>query len=251
MQKIETHNKRLRLDLAIARPLSRHVRRIVKKELRFCIGEYTGSHSTTWKIWVNRNDVYLSSRMLASDIKVSLHESGDCQYSHTSESFATTGKRNQERHIQKWKRRNIYPESSVVHLFRIIIPSTELRLASTEKKETKGVVWYKAPPLGYGAYIELWLTPVMSFPPEQDQFINDLLGVLSLKNGQHVGVTVRCLKIKSKNTKDIAHLRDKAEYLQLQKDPRTRGWALTWSKQDVYALVEFAPFPDPQCSGNE
>jgi hypothetical protein len=218
------------------------------KELRFCIGEPTGPHSTTWKIWVNRNDVYLSSRMLASDMKVSLHESGDCQYSHTSESFSRTGKRNKDRHVQKWKRRRIYPESGVVHFFRIIIPSTELRLASTEKKKAKSVVWYPTPLVGYGAYIELWLTPVMSYPPEQNQFINDLLGVLSLENGQYVGVTVRYLKIKSKNIKDLANLRNKAKDLQLQKDPRTRGWALCWSKQDIYALVEFAPFPDSSCS---
>jgi hypothetical protein len=161
------------------------------------------------------------------------------------------GKPNQDRHIQKWRRRRIYPESGVVHLFRIIIPSTELRSTSTEKKKAKGVVWYMAPPIGYGAYIELWLTPKMGHPPGQDEFMNDLLGVLSLANGQHVGVTVRYLKIKIQNIKDLAHLRDQAGNLRQQKDPSTRGWALFWSKQDVYALVEFAPFPELQCSGNE
>ncbi|MBC8468154.1 MAG: hypothetical protein H8D56_01680 [Planctomycetes bacterium] len=218
----------------------------MKRELRFCIGEPTGLHSTTWKIWVNRNDVYLSSRMLASDIKVSLHESGKCQFSHTSESFAHRGKSNRDRHIQKWIRRRTYPENGVVHLFRVIIPSTELRSTSAEKKEAKGVIWYAAPPSGYGAYIELWLTPVLDRKPGQDEFMNDLLGVLSLANGQHVGVTVRYLKIKSKNIKDLVHLRDQAGKLQKRKDPRTRGWALFWSKQDIYALVEFAPFLEPQ-----
>ncbi len=192
-------------------PLKPDVRRILKKELRFCIGEPTGLHSTTWKIWVNRSDVYLSSRMLASDIKVSLHESGECQYSRTSESFAYTGKPNRDRHIQKWKRRRIYPESGVVHLFRIIIPSTELRSTSAEKKEAKDVVWYMAPPIGYGAYIEVWLTPVLGRLPGQDEFINDLLGVLSLANGQYVGVTVRYLKIKSQNIKELDHVRDQAK----------------------------------------
>jgi len=251
MQKIETHNKRLQLDFTETRTLSRHVRRIVKKELRFCIGKPTGPHSTTWKIWVNRSDVYLSSRTLASHMKVSLHESGECQYSHTSESFAKMGRRNQDRHIQKWKRRSIYPEIGVVHLFRIIIPSTELRLISAEQKEAKDIVWYMAPPIGYGAYIELWLTPVLGRPPEQDEFINDLLGVLSLANGQHLGVTVRHLKISPQNIRDLAQVLDQAGNSLQKKYPSTRGWALTWSKQDVYSLVEFAPFPEPQCSGNE
>lgn len=223
----------------------------MKKELRFCIGEPTGPHSTTWKIWVNRSDVYLSSRMLASDIKVSLHESGECQYSHTSESFAHTGKRNQDRHIKKWKRRSIYPKSGVVNLFRIIIPSTELSLTSAEQKEAKDIVWYMAPPIGYGAYIELWLTPALACPPGQDEFINDLLGVLSLANSQHVGVTVRDLKITPQNIEDLARVRDQAGSSQKQKDPRIRGWALTWSKQNDYAIVEFAPFPESPSSENE
>jgi len=218
----------------------------VKRELRFCIGEPAGLRSTIWKIWANRNDVYLSSRALASYMKVSLHESGMCQFSHTSESFARTGKRNRDRHIQKWQRRAVCPKSGAVHLFRVIIPSTELRLAPAKQKEAKDVIWHPAPPIGYGAYVELWLTPVLVRSPAPDEFMNDLLGVLSLANGQHVGVTVRHLKIEPQNNEDLAYLRNQAADSQLLNDPRTRGWALTWSEQDIYALVEFAPFPEPR-----
>lgn len=216
----------------------------MKRQLCFCIGEPAGIHSTIWKIWTNRNDVYLSSRVLASDMKVSLHESGICQFSHTSESFAHTGKRNRDRHIQKWQRRAVYPKSGAVHLFRVIIPSTELRLASAEQKETKDVIWYPAAPIGDGAYVELWLTPVLVYPPAHDEFKNHLLGVLSLSNGRHVGVTVQHLKIEPQDIEHLARLRDQAARSQSLKYPRTRGWALTWSEQDVYALVEFSPFPD-------
>lgn len=53
------------------------------KEFRFCVGEVTGERSTVWKIWVNKNDIYILSRMMGSDAKISLHASGCCQFSRT------------------------------------------------------------------------------------------------------------------------------------------------------------------------
>ena len=213
------------------------------KALRFCIGEPTGSHSTSWKIWSHGNDVYLSSRALASDVKVSLHESGLCQFSETSELMAQTGRRNRERHLQRWERRPAYPESGTIHLFRIIIPQTELRVASAEQKPAKELIWYPSPPPGQGAYLELWLTPPLKEPPVKSQFMNDLLGALPFSNGQWVAVTARFLEIKPHDNEQLRQLADRAA-LRLPPDPRTRGWALTFSNQDVHALVEFAPFSD-------
>ena len=216
----------------------------MRKELRFCVGEPAGLRSTVWKIWTNRNDVYLSSRTIASQMKISLHKSGACQFSKTSESFARTGKRNRGRHMERWQRRAEYPESGAVHLFRVILPQTELRLASVEAKPAKDVVWYPSPPLGYGAYIELWLTPPLDEPPTQPQFIHDLLGVLPLSNGQYVGTTVRYLEIEPQDNEHLRHLRNHGEGFRRQPDSQLRGWVLTRSTQGLYAFVEYAPSPD-------
>lgn len=97
--------------------------------------------------------------------------------------------------------------------------------------------------MGDGAYVELWLTPPLKEPPVQTQFINDLLGVLPLKDGQWVPVTARYLEITPHDNEQLRQFRGEAA-LRLPPDPRTRGWALTFSNQEVYALVEFAPSPD-------
>lgn len=217
----------------------------MRQEFRFCVGEPTGPRSTVWKIWTNRNDVYLSSRASASHTKVSLHESGVSQFSETSESFARTGRRNRERHIQRWQRRAVYPESSAVHLFRVVIPQTELRLASAEEKPAKNVVWYPSPPLGYGAYVELWLIPPLDEPPTHPQFLNDLLGILQLSNGHYVGITARYLEVEPQDNESLRQLRSRVEGMWLRPPaPGSRGWALTLSNQDIHALVEFALCPD-------
>jgi hypothetical protein len=214
------------------------------KAIRFCVGEPAGLRSTVWKIWTHRNDVYLLSRADASQMKVSLHESGACQFSKTSESFARTGKRNSERHMQQWRRRAEYPESGAVHLFRIIIPQSELRLASVDKKSATNVVWYPSPPLGYGTYVELWLTPPLDEPPTQPQFMHDLLDVLPLLNGQYVGITARYLAIEPQDNEQLRHLRNRGEVLRQSPDSRLRGWVLARSNQNVHALIEFVPGPD-------
>jgi hypothetical protein len=214
------------------------------KALRFCVGQPADLRSTVWKIWTHRNDVYLSSRAIASYMKVSLHESGACQFSETSESFAQKGKRNCERHKEQWQRRRAYAESGVVHLFRVIIPQSELRLSSVEKKPAKNVIWYPSPPPGHGAYVELWLTPKLDEPPTESQFMHHLLGVLQLSNGQYVGVTVRYLEISCQDNEQLGDLRNRGKELEQRSDSRLRGWALMLSSQGLYALVEFAPYPD-------
>jgi len=216
----------------------------VRKSLRFCIGEPAGARSTVWKIWTSNNDVYLASRVIASHTKVSLHESGACQYSETSESFARTGKRNRERHRRRWQRRAVYPESGAVNLFRVIVPQTELRLASAEQKPAKAVVWYPSPPLGYGAYVELWLTPILHEVPTHLRFMHDLLGVLPLSNGHYVGITARYLEIEPQDNEKLRNLKNLYKGVAQRPDPQSRGWALMFNQQDVHALLEVAPWPD-------
>jgi len=216
----------------------------MKDELRFCIGKPNGPHSTIWKVWTNHNDIYLSSRILASEAKVSLHESGECQFSNTSESFAQLGRKNRERHMQRWQRRLPYPQSNVVYLFRVIFPQSELRIASAEEKVAKNVIWYPSPTAGYGAYVELWLTPRVKEAPIQAQFMNNLLGVLTLENGRYVAITGRYMKIKPQDIVKLKQLHNDSAKILMHKNPGTRGWVLTFNKQNFYTLVEFAPFSD-------
>ncbi|MDF2926591.1 MAG: hypothetical protein K0R57_5505 [Paenibacillaceae bacterium] len=136
------------------------------KELRFSIGEPKSIRSSVWKVWVNKSDIYILTRMLGSDSKVSLHESGQCQWSRNFDSvakFTNAPIRNRDRHIVKWNL-PIVNEGEAKHIFRIIIPRSELREINIEEN-LKKVRWLPLPRTGHAVQIECYITqPLLSAP---------------------------------------------------------------------------------------
>lgn len=73
------------------------------RELRFAVGGPTEPRSAVWKFFANKDDLYVSPRMFGSDAKVSLHASGQAQWSLTSEwVLRDTSRRNADRHMKRW-----------------------------------------------------------------------------------------------------------------------------------------------------
>ena len=112
----------------------------MRTEARFALGSRAGPRSTIWKAWVAGNEAYIASRMFGSDMKVSLHSSGQCQWSATDTWVRRQGNlRNAERHVHRWQ--VTYPTGNeAVLLFRVEVPGTELRSlpAPTDHKK----VWW-------------------------------------------------------------------------------------------------------------
>lgn len=114
-----------------------------KNEIRFAAGTETGLRSTVWKLEESKGNIYLKSRMMGGDTKISLHKSGSCQFSFTKEwvqeNIGIRIKKNADRHFSQWTRP--VPIESESHLtFRLVIPGTELRIIPYEKKLEK-VLW--------------------------------------------------------------------------------------------------------------
>lgn len=112
----------------------------MKKTCRFAAGQRNGLKSSIWTIAVDKNDIYLFTRLFGSDFKLSLHESGAAQWSHTSEFVARQiDMPNRDRHFIKWNytRTN---DSLATNIFRIQIPHSELRdIPSPTNKKVKWV----------------------------------------------------------------------------------------------------------------
>ncbi len=72
------------------------------KGFRFAVGSEQDNRSNTWKVVVNKNDMYLLSKGFGSDFKISFHESGQCQCSLTDSYVKRTGISNKNRHFEKW-----------------------------------------------------------------------------------------------------------------------------------------------------
>lgn len=140
------------------------------REFRWAVGGADIRRSAVWKLKTHKDSVYVLSRMMGADAKMSFHGSADgstlCQWSMTSEWVQREAKegavRNQDRHIVKWA---LPPTSglSALHLLRIIVPNSELR--TLEKAESlRRVVWIPAPPKGSALSIECYLTPPTTSP---------------------------------------------------------------------------------------
>lgn len=55
-------------------------------EIRFGVGSADAVHSSTWKIWVHNDEIYLAARHFGRFMKVSLHSTGDWRVAWIQES---------------------------------------------------------------------------------------------------------------------------------------------------------------------
>ena len=112
----------------------------MKRTIRFAAGKRNGPKSSVWTITVSKSEIYIFTRLFGSEFKLSLHESGDAQWSFTSEFVSKQiNMSNKERHIIKWRFDRTY-DNLAVNIFRIQIPHTELRdIPSPTKKKVKWI----------------------------------------------------------------------------------------------------------------
>lgn len=134
------------------------------KEYRIAVGSKDGLRSTVWKFCVNKNDIYIISRMFGRESKVSLHATGECQWSLTGDWVKKKpGRTNASRHITKWNIKRP-TDSEAQHIFRIHILETELR--STRKIENlKKVTFISPSQKGSAISLECYITPPSTSDP--------------------------------------------------------------------------------------
>jgi hypothetical protein len=133
-------------------------------EARFACGTRSGPRSTIWKAWVHGDEAYVASRMFGSDMKISFHSSGHCQWSATDSWVGRqTGVRNAARHVRCWQ--VSYPNGNEAHLlFRVEIPASELR-AQLPPRDKKKVWWVSGVPDGATARFLFYVTRACNIDP--------------------------------------------------------------------------------------
>lgn len=137
---------------------------MAQTSFRVAVGGAAGRRSTVWKFVVQGNEVYILSRMFGSDVKVSLHGDGRCQYSMTDAWMKKNpGTRNAERHMERWRVSRPFGNAAV-HAFRVWLPHSELSAIDAEE-DLSGVEWLDAPPLGASVALECYFTPSTEHDP--------------------------------------------------------------------------------------
>jgi hypothetical protein len=135
-----------------------------KGEFRVAVGSPSGERSTVWKFQITRNDIYIFSRMMGSDTKVSLHESGECRWSATgSWVLKKPGRRNADRLLEKWQAPRPLG-TAAAQIFQIGIPASELRISNLAE-DLDSVHWLPAPPAGTAVALTCYIMPLSTADP--------------------------------------------------------------------------------------
>lgn len=121
------------------------------KGIRVAVGE-AGKRSGIWRMWTNKNDIYIAARTIAGQQKFSLHQSGRWRYAWTELGAAEFGIVD-NRAIDRWER----PESDHIGWTKslsIWVRSEDVTEVGGDAS-TQDVVWVPAPSTGMVAGIHL------------------------------------------------------------------------------------------------
>lgn len=133
-------------------------------EIRFAVGDPAGRRSGIWKFAINGSDIYISSQVIGSEAKISLHASGQCRFARTSAWVTQLPQRkNADRLIENW----LSPRpngTAAQNVFRIHIPESELR-AIVDPDLNANVEWITSPPTGHITSLECYISPVSQSDP--------------------------------------------------------------------------------------
>lgn len=120
---------------------------------RIAVGNVQGPQSAVFRIWSpnGKSDVYAAVRDIAGDIKISLHETGECNAGLTTQfarrELAAVTAMGGSRHQSQWTRQT-HVGPLIVTPLQFVIPASELRLWREKPIVTEKVTWLK--PLGQG-----------------------------------------------------------------------------------------------------
>ena len=209
------------------------------KELRLGVGTPDGYRSTIWKFNIHKSEIYILSRMFGSDSKVSLHSSGQCQWSRTGQWVKKDpNRRNAERHIMKWLAPRPYGSAANL-IFRIRIPETELRIVDIDEDLTE-VLWLPVPSRGQTASFACYITPPSLIDPTSSA---QLPGVIVLSQALEDGHWFTVFHhIEALDERDLAPLRanmnEQARRTGIAPNPKHRGVALFITDDGASGFIE-------------
>ena len=122
--------------------------------VRVAVGSLLGPQSAIFRIWspLGKSDVYASVRGIAGQVKISLHETGECNAGLTTQfakrEIAAVNAMGGSRHQSRWTRPK-HVGSRVVVPLQFAVPATELRSSEVEHTSVnRKVTWLEPPKAG-------------------------------------------------------------------------------------------------------
>lgn len=205
---------------------------------KFCIGTPEGRRSTVWKVWVNSQDVYLQSRMMGSEAKLSFHASGQAQFTLTDIWVKRTGAKNTNRHLSRWTIPQLVNDEAV-HIFQIIFPESELHQAGIPRKSSQ-IHWIASPQCEHVKVIACYVSKSDGNVLKTRLFPCEHLETLQLVNARYFVMIIREEPIKEETKKILVeYKKSNATYVgstSVEFLPKNR--AVVFLEKPVRGIVE-------------
>jgi len=180
---------------------------------------------------------------MGSSTKVSIHESGQAQWSMESDWYGRNkpNQPNRGRHIERWQVPSPMP-STATHAFRLSVPESELRAIDNDEDLTE-VTWLTAPTPGHKLNVECYLSPK---PPEDAPRTEaSFLTVLDLDPGRSVVALTSLFPVSEADSAQLelarTTARSEATASGITIEPGFRAVAFFRDANDVRGMIEFVP----------
>ena len=213
-------------------------------EVRVCVGAPAALRSTVWKLWTRRGDAYVHSRMMGRQTKVSLHQSGQGQWSLTSEWAEETGIPPAHRHINRWQ----VPQpanNQASHVFRVILPFSELHVVGVPRKSSQ-ITWLDTPSQDEAVILECYFAPISWELIPQTQLPYPLLAALPLGAAASFVVVHHRDPLDDHKRSLLETTRQsivsRAQEAGLESRPEYRAAAFLVAEDGARGFIEIAPF---------
>jgi hypothetical protein len=215
--------------------------------LRVIVGEEDECpRSQLWRIFTGRktSDVYIGSRPIAGEVRVSLHERGPWRFAFTEKHQQRPNSlvpREEDRARHKWERPPEFAPG-LTRAFIIVVPSSELRAPRTPDPLKKPAVWLPSPPGGSQVEIDLFLVRGARADqwPGQRAMGTRLLYRQLLPSGEELMVVSHVVETSDEVREKLAGY--KRAMLQSQRDFLL---ANTHDGSDLREVIFSVPGPDP------
>ncbi len=125
--------------------------------VRFAIADDSGARSSVWRIWKGRgkDDIYIAPRPIVSIAKGSLHKSGHCYFSFTSQhhtQMVVAGTAREKRAFTRWRRLQA-PQAGLVNVVSLLFAAEYLSRHGTPVEQ--GTALIEAPRPGEAVVVDL------------------------------------------------------------------------------------------------
>jgi hypothetical protein len=213
------------------------------REFRFAVGSPAGPRSTVWKAFTNRGDIYLQSRMMGANAKLSFHASGIAQWSFQEDWFRKNrpDRPLAERHINTWKW-TLPSGSTTTHLYRVYIPESELRPIKVSEKLDK-VRWVPAPEVGHMISVDCYVSP--GDPTVAPVHLSNFFFVLGLDGERSLVALMNNFAVPDSAQMELERVRADARQYAAENGillkPQFRAGAFSIDTTGVPGVIEFVP----------